>query len=371
MGRARSLPAIRAAVFPAVAISLQVALTLAGKRFLLTPLTMAGWYSLVIIGLCLLMGYAGQVSMGHAGFFAIGGYVQAVLTTVNLAPDPGAGLAPLGRALGLLVERQDLYGATLRSLAPWAALLAALLAAGLVAALIGVPVLRLRGHYLAMATLGFGLIVHRIVLATAVFGQADGLTGVPPFPLFAGLAVTGDIAARVPNYYLAWALAGLAFLLTRNLVNSRVGRAMRSIHGAEEAAAALGIDTARYKQLTFVLSALLAAAGGAFLTHYNGGIGPSEAQVMKSIRYVAIVAVGGMDNLWGALGAGVVLNFLSLRGVFGTYDDAVFGGVLVLVMLFAPRGVRLPERLALRQRARAARAAAGGEAGRRHAGTTP
>ena len=326
----------------AAVVGVQLVLSLAGKRFLLAPLTMAAWYSLVTTGLCLLMGYAGQVSLGHAGFFAIGGYLQAVLTTADLAPDPAAGLAPLGRALGLLVERQDLYGATLRSLAPWAALLAALAACAGVALLIGLPVLRLRGHYLAMATLGFGLIVQRIVLATEVFGQADGLTGAPPFPLFAGLEVSGAVEARVPNYYLAWALAALALLLTRNLVGSRVGRAMRSIHGSEEAAAALGIDTARCKQLAFLFSALLAATAGAFLCHFNGGIGPSEAATMKSIRYVAIVAVGGMDSLWGALAAGTVLNFLSLRGVFGSYDDAVFGAVLVAVMLFAPRGVRLP-----------------------------
>ncbi len=370
MGRARALLA-----FLALVVAVQAALALGGKVFLLTQLTMAGYYSLVVIGLCLLMGYAGQVSLGHAGFFAIGGYLQAVLTTANLAPDPQAGAAPLLRAAGLLVERKDLYGASLQSLAPWAALPAALLAAGLVALLIGVPVLRLRGHYLAMATLGFGLIVHRVVLATAVFGQADGLTGVPPFPLPAGLQVCGAAANRVANYYIAWALVAAAAWLTLNLVHSRVGRALRSIHGSEEAAGALGVDTARYKQLTFLWSALLAAAGGALLTHFNGGIGPSEATTMKSIRYVAIVAAGGLDNLWGALAAGVALNFLSLRGVFGTYDDVVFGGMLILIMLFAPRGLRLPARLAglparvgmrLRPGGRAARTSEGD-----HAGTTP
>ena len=89
----------------------------------------------------------------------------------------------------------------------------------------------------------------------------------------------------------------------------------------------------------FVLSAALAALGGVFLTHYNGGIGPSEASVMKSVRYVAIVAVGGMANLWGALFMGVLLNFLSLRGSFGSYDDAVFGLILLAIMLFAPDGL--------------------------------
>ena len=121
-----------------------------------------------------------------------------------------------------------------------------------------------------------------------------------------------------------------------------MGRALRSIHGGEEAAAALGVDTARYKLATFVLSALLAAAAGAFLTHYNGGIGPSEAGAMKSVRYVAIVAVGGMANLWGALVAGGGAELPLAARLFGTYDDAVFGAILIAVMLFAPRGVRLP-----------------------------
>jgi branched-chain amino acid transport system permease protein len=124
-----------------------------------------------------------------------------------------------------------------------------------------------------------------------------------------------------------------------NLVNSRAGRALRAIHGNEEAAGAMGINTARYKLNLFVLSAVFASIAGIFLTHYNGGIGPSEASVMKSVRYVAIVAVGGMANLWGAILAGIILNFLSLRGYFGSFDEAVFGSILVIMMLFAPQGL--------------------------------
>jgi branched-chain amino acid transport system permease protein len=101
----------------------------------------------------------------------------------------------------------------------------------------------------------------------------------------------------------------------------------------------MGVNTARYKLYTFVLSAAFAALAGVFLTHYNGSIGPSEAGVMKSVRYVALVAVGGMANLWGALIMGTLLNFLSLRGVFGSYDDAVFGLILIAIMLFAPQGI--------------------------------
>jgi branched-chain amino acid transport system permease protein len=101
----------------------------------------------------------------------------------------------------------------------------------------------------------------------------------------------------------------------------------------------MGINTARYKLYTFVLSAVFAAIAGVLLTHYTGGISPSDAGVMKSVRYVAIVAIGGMASLWGALAMGGVLNFLSLRGLFGSYDDAVFGAILIIIMLFAPEGV--------------------------------
>jgi branched-chain amino acid transport system permease protein len=128
-------------------------------------------------------------------------------------------------------------------------------------------------------------------------------------------------------------------LLLGNLIHSRVGRALRAIHSAEDAANAMGVNTGRYKLHIFVLSAVFAAVGGVFLTHYNGGIGPSEASIMKSVRYVAIVAIGGMANLWGALSMGIILNFLSLRGYFGSYDDAVFGVILILIMLFAPEGL--------------------------------
>ena len=137
-------------------------------------------------------------------------------------------------------------------------------------------------------------------------------------------------------------------VLALNLVHSRVGRALRSIHESEEAAHSLGVNTYRYKLAIFVLSALFAAVGGVLLTHYNGSIGPSEATVMKSVRYVAIVAVGGMANLWGAMVMGILLNFLSLRGVFGTYDDAVFGAILIVMMIFAPQGLlRVPRLQAL------------------------
>jgi len=326
------------AAFVGLIVAIQLGTLITGTGYYLTQLTMTAYYSLVIVGLCMLIGYAGQISLGHAGFFAIGGYVTAFLTTCDLKSHHGAFVSLLEKS-GALVSRHDVYGGSLLTVHPWLACAAAILLTVGVAYLVGGPVLKLKGHYLAMATLGIGIIVYRIALGTEFLGAADGISEVPGFPLPMGLLITGNSSARVSNYYLAWGLVILGMVLLLNLIHSRVGRALAAVHGAEDAAGAMGIPTARYKLNTFVLSAVFAAVAGVLLTHYNGGIGPSEAGVMKSVRYVAIVAIGGMANLWGALSMSLVLNYLSLRGYFGTYDDAVFGVILLLIMLFAPDGL--------------------------------
>jgi len=310
-----------------------------GRSYYLTQLTMSFYYSMVVLGLVLLMGYAGQISLGHAGFFAIGGYSTAVLSTFNLLPYKGNQFIKFLDRLGVLVMREDLYGDRILSFHPWIGVLTAIVLAGVIAYLIGIPVLKLKGHYLAMATLGFGIIIYRVVLGTAIFGEADGISDVPGFQLFPGVSIDGEMDTKRMNYYIAAAMLLIVIYLLLNLINSRVGRALRAIHGSEDAAEAVGIDTAGYKLRVFVLSAVIAAAAGAFLTHFNGGIGPGESSVMKSVRYVAIVAAGGMASLWGGLITSVILNFLSLRGYFGSYDDAVFGAVLIIIMLFAPEGI--------------------------------
>ena len=324
--------------FAGLIVAIQLATRITGTAYFLTQLTMTAYYSLVIVGLCMLIGYAGQISLGHAGFFAIGGYVAAFLTTCDLTSHQGAFISLLEKS-GALVSRHDIYGGSLLTIHPWFACAAAILLTVVVAYLVGGPVLKLKGHYLAMATLGIGIIVYRIVLGTEFLGAADGISEVPGFPLPGGLVITGDTASLVSNYYMAWGLVILGMVLLLNLIHSRVGRALAAVHGAEDAAGAMGIPTARYKLHTFVLSAVFAALAGVLLTHFNGGIGPSEASVMKSVRYVAIVAIGGMANLWGALLMSLVLNYLSLRGYFGTFDDTVFGAILILIMLFAPDGL--------------------------------
>lgn len=325
--------------FAVTIVAIQVFTQLTDSSFHLTQFTMTAYYSLLVIGLCMLIGYAGQISLGHAGFFAIGGYMSAFLTTHNLTAMKGTPFIALLSKLGLLVERKDLYGGELLAFHPWSACILSVCTVLVVAYVIGGPVLKLKGHYLAMATLGFGIIIYRIVLGTSSLGAADGISGVPGFSILPGVMIGGSGSGRILNYYVAWGIviAGMTFLL--NLIGSRVGRALSAIHGAEDAAEAMGIPTANYKLRVFVLSAGFAAVAGVLLTHYNGSIGPSEASVMKSVRYVAIVAIGGMTSLWGAISMSLILNYFSLRGSFGTYDDAVFGVILILIMLFAPDGL--------------------------------
>lgn len=330
------------ALVAAVAVGAQMALRLLEMEYCLSQLTMALYYALVVLGLSLVMGYAGQVSLGHGAFFAIGGYTSAVLTTHHFAAFDGAAWAQGLMRLHVLVSKADLYGNPAVSVSPWAAFVLAMLLTFLIAHLIGYPALRLKGHYLAMATLGFGLIVYRLVLGSAVTGSADGINGVPEWNLGFGLTVSGRSARRVENYYIACGLVLLWLVLLRNLVHSRVGRALQAIHDRETAANAMGINTSTYKLKTFVLSALMAAMAGVFFTHYTAGIGPSEAGALKSVRYVALAAAGGMANLWGVLVVSTGLNYFSLRGLFGSYDHAVFGVILITIISLAPEGPLKP-----------------------------
>ncbi len=326
----------------AAMVGVQLLLRATSQEYCLTQLTMALYYALVVVGLGVIMGYAGQVSLGHGGFFAIGGYTTAVLTTHDFSAFKDAAWAGPLKTAHFFVAKEDLFGGQVMVVTPWAAFLAAMALTMAVAVLIGWPALRLKGHYLAMATLGFGLIVYKMVLGSAITGASDGISSVPEWPLFGGLAVSGKSALRVQNYYIACCVMLAVLLLLQNLVRSRVGRALLAIHDRETAANAMGINTASYKLRTFVLSAVLAAAAGVLLTHYTGGIGPSEASALKSVRYVALAAAGGMANLWGVAVISTLINYLSLRDWFGTYDNAVFGTMLIIIVSIAPEGPLKP-----------------------------
>jgi branched-chain amino acid transport system permease protein len=331
----RYLPVV---IFLIIIIFIQIIAYIFNVNFYLTQLTMSAYYSIAIIGLCMLMGYAGQISLGQAGFFAIGGYTTATLTTLNLIKFYNLGIIKILHNIGILTLGHNTYGDDILYLSPLISFFLAIFISAVIAFLIGIPVLKLKGHYLAMATLGFGTIIYRTVLGTRFFGEADGITNIPGFKIISGITVSGNLTERIQNYYIAWFFVIIGMVILINLINSRTGRALRALHGCEPAANAMGINTSRYKLNVFVLSAIYASIAGFLLTHYNSGIGPSEASISKSVRYVAIVAAGGMANIWGTLITGLILNFLSLRGVFGSYDDAVFGIILIIIIIFDPSG---------------------------------
>jgi branched-chain amino acid transport system permease protein len=273
--------------------------------YYLGAMVFVGIYSMITISLSLLMGYAGQISLGHAAFFGIGAYASGLLTT-------RAGFSP------------------------WIALIFAMAITGIFAFVVGIPVLKLRGHYLAMATLGFGEIVY------IFFNSAVDLTGGPSgFGQIPRLSIFGFVLKRdVHFYYLVWTTVVILMVLALNVIHSRVGRALRSIHGSETAANAMGVNTSSYKMQVFVASAMVASLAGTYYAHYVTFVSPTTFDANMSILLVTMVVVGGMSNVWGALLGAVLLGTLPeyLR-TFGDYDIVIYGGVMLVIMMFAPEGL--------------------------------
>jgi branched-chain amino acid transport system permease protein len=264
-----------------------------------------GIYTLLTLGLNMLMGYAGQISLGHAAFYGLGAYASAILCVHW-------------------------------HWSPWLALPVSLLITALVAFLVGVPTLKLSGYYLGMGTLGFGMIFHVLFREwSALTGGASGLVGIPPLKL-------GKMALSSGRgyFYLVWFTVLLCFVLCNRLVNSRVGRALRAIHDSERAALAVGVDTSRLKLMVFVFSAVIAALAGFLYAHLVSFISPSSFDFIMSVRLVTMVAIGGMASIWGSLlGASVLTLLPEWLHVFADYEMVVYGLILMVIMIFLPQGL--------------------------------
>ena len=263
-----------------------------------------GMNAIVVVGLNLLIGYAGQISLGHAGFIGLGAYASAILTSRFDWP-------------------------------PLAAMLAGMAAVGLIAFVVARPILRLRGHYLAMATLGLGIIIYMVLgNEPAWTGGNDGMS-VPPFSV---LGMT--LASERYWYWVTGAVLLGAIVLANNIVDSPVGRALRALHGSEIAAQVAGIDTTRSKVRIFVISAVFASAVGSMMAHYLGFISPQVSSFFHSIELVTMVVVGGMASTYGAvLGAAILTMLPQLLAKFEGYEMIVFGLILMLTVIFLPRGL--------------------------------
>lgn len=285
------------------------------SRYVLGTLVFVALNAIAAVGLSLVMGFAGQVSLGQAAFYAVGAYVSGVLTASH-------------------------------GWNAWAALAVAVAAGAATAFLVGLPIFRLSGLLLAMTTLGFGIIVYYVLVNWAgVTGGPSGLTGIPP------LAIGGfrlDTDGRM-LWLTGGALLGLLGL-AGNLVDSRVGRALRAIRGSEIAAQAAGIETTAYKLGVFALAGGVTALAGSLYAHYLTFINPSPFGFTYSIELVVMVVVGGVASLGGAVvgAALVVLLVEGLRAVLplvavthgaAEYEIVIFGLLLMVAMIGAPDGL--------------------------------
>ncbi|MGO4712968.1 branched-chain amino acid ABC transporter permease [Bradyrhizobium sp. 2TAF24] len=270
------------------------------------------------IGLNILMGQAGQVSLGHAGFFGIGAYAVAI------------GPAHLG-------------------LPSWAALLlGAVVAAGL-AYLVGRPILRLKGHYLAIATLGLG------VLVAMVLTTESRWTGGPDGMPVAKLALFGWRASGSATWY--WISGGMLLVgawIALNLGDTPTGRAFRALHDSEVAARVAGVNVARFKLRAFVIAAVYAALAGSMLALMNGFTNPDQAGFLHSVELVTMVVLGGLGSVVGAvIGAAVLITLPQVLTVFQDYEHLLLGAIIIVSMIFMRDGIVPTAARLLTRRARA------------------
>ncbi len=276
-----------------------------GDGYYLSVMNFIALYSIVAIGLCLLTGYGGQLSMAHAAFFGMGAYTSAILST-------RFGLNPL-----ISIPIAQVVAAS----AAWS---------------IGSVVLRLKGHYLAIATLSFTIIVEILIIETAwLTGGLQGLSSIP-YIFFGDFIIDTDWRF----YFIIWPITMLLLLFSLNLVNSRMGRIFRATKENEDIVRLFGADVKKYKVKLFVLSSVFASLAGSFYAHFVSFVSPSAGSIMFAIDIIMVLAFGGFTILWGALLGATSLTFLNeYLTMFADYKRAIYGAALILIMLFFPSGL--------------------------------
>ena len=292
-------------LFIGFSVLIMVAPQLFAGGYLMNVLVFVGINTMLAIALNLLLGYAGQISLGHAGFFGLGAYISGILTTTF-------------------------------SLNPWLAMPIAALAVGCLAGVIGFPILKLKGHYLAMASLGLGIIMYIVFNETVeLTGGPSGLSGIPNMKL-AGVSFDSD----VKNYYLIWGFTLAVMLFSINLAKSRVGRALRAVHDSEVAAQVLGVNARLLKVQIFALSAIISSLAGSLYAHTMTFISPASFGFNFSIELLTMVVIGGLGSIYGSFLGAALLTLLPeiLRGA-NDYDIIIYGGLLVLMVMYMPGGL--------------------------------
>jgi len=311
--RSRARPAkrtstLRTSALAAVALAALLPLALAhvnGQIYWLFVIGEFFLYAIVAISLDLLMGRTGQISLGQSGFFALGAYTAAI-SSVRLGAD----------------------------------LLVATIAGGVVAALasliLGLPAARLRGHYLGIVTFGYGIAVDQIALKwDALTGGDQGLH------LHAARLLGFDVARPIRMYYVALVALAIVTILVWNLTRSRLGRAFAAVKDSEIAAAAMGVPVARIKVLAFMCSAFLAGLAGGLYAFLAGFIAPEDFGIEQSLLFFAMVVIGGMGSLPGAIGGAlIVFGVQQAASTVSGLSLAILGAVIVVTALFVPNGLR-------------------------------
>jgi branched-chain amino acid transport system permease protein len=272
--------------------------------------TLIGINAIVVIGLVVLLGYAGQISLGHAGFVGLGAYASAI-------------------------------GPAHLSLPPLLALVLGAVLSGAMAWFVGRPILKLRGLYLAVVTLGFGILVQMVLVNEAwLTGGPDGMA-VEDLGLVALVKALGFKAKSAQVWYV---FSGLMLILAAwvalNLRNSPTGRALRSLHDSEVAARAVGVNVARYKLIAFVVSAVFASVGGSLMALFNRFVTPDVASFIHSVELVTMSVLGGAVSVLGGIAGAALLTALpQALTALHDYETVVLGLIMMLVAIFMPEGL--------------------------------
>ena len=292
-------------VFAAAAAVLILAMPdIAGNEYALRFYTLVLIYTILALGLNVLVGFTGLVSLGQAGLYAIGAYTAAILATRL-----GVGFVPC--------------------------LLLGMLFAGIFGVLLAYPTVRVRGVYLAVVTIAFGIIVENVAIEwDALTGSWVGISDVPQ-PGILGMQIDHRI-----YFYLVGGCALVAFAVNVNIMNSRFGRAMLATSQSETAASSLGINVTAIRTLAFVISAVTAGAAGVFYVFLNKYISPDIFSFGDSIRFLLMVILGGAGTALGPIvGAGVLSYLPEFLQQFGEWQAFAYGALLAIVMFFLPRGI--------------------------------
>lgn len=284
---------------------------LTASDYLITMATFMGMYAMLAIGLNLVLGNAGQISLGQGAFFGIGAYTYAILTKDHF---------PF-----------------------WFAYLASPLLAAIAGFVVGYIALRLKGHYFAMATLAFALIMHRLFHVLPITGASLGLYDIPA-PSFL-VVPGGTLPDQTRFYYFVWFIATIIAVFTANVVRGRIGRALAAIHEDEVSAAMLGIDVAKYKIEVFVISAIYSGIAGSLFAGYSGLISSTAFHLDRSLDILLMAVIGGLGSVFGSLLGAILWTILpeiirmfeSLQGL-EPYRLVTFGIMIILIVILWPGG---------------------------------